>query len=39
VINDFPELGLCVCDLEENVTEENEDEDEDNYVEISFDSL
>jgi hypothetical protein len=36
-VNDFPELGLCVCDLEENETEENEDED--NYVEISFDSL
>jgi hypothetical protein len=38
-VNDFPELGLCACDLEEDATEEEEEEDKDNYVEISFDSL
>ena len=38
-VNDFPELGLCACDLEEDAKEgENEDED-DNYVEISLDDL
>jgi hypothetical protein len=34
-VNDFPELGLCACDLEEDAKEEEEDD----YVEISFDSL
>jgi hypothetical protein len=35
-VNDFPELGLCVCDLEEDAKEEEEDE---NYVEVSLDDL
>ncbi|SRR5215204_4753081 len=34
-VNDFPELGLCACDLEEEAKEEEEDD----YVEISFDDL
>jgi hypothetical protein len=35
-VNDFPELGLCACEQEYG----KEDEDEhDNYVEISFDDL
>jgi hypothetical protein len=36
-INDFPELRLCACDLKEDIKEEEEDEDD--YVEISSDSL
>jgi hypothetical protein len=34
-VNDFPELGLCVCDLEEDAKEEEDD----NYVEVSLDDL
>jgi hypothetical protein len=34
-VNDFPELGLCACDLEEDAKEEEADD----YVDISFDSL
>lgn len=35
-VNDFPELGLCACEIEEGV---NEEEDEDDDVKINFDSL
>jgi hypothetical protein len=34
-VNDFPELGLCACDLEKDAKEVEEDD----YVEVSFDSL
>jgi hypothetical protein len=27
-VNDFPEIGLCACNLEETNTEEEEEEDE-----------
>src|SRR5918995_5034504 len=36
-INDFPELGLCVCDHEEDAKEEENEDEDDNYVEISLD--
>ena len=35
-VNDFPELGLCVCEIEKDAEEE---QDEDDYVQIDFDSL
>jgi hypothetical protein len=39
-VNDFPQLGLCSCNLEEYDKEEGEQEDgDDNYVEISLDDL
>jgi hypothetical protein len=39
-VNDFPELGLCACGLEEDAREEkDEEEDEDDYVQIDFGSL
>jgi hypothetical protein len=38
-VNDFPELGLCPCEPEEDVIEEEEEQDEDEYVQIDFDSL
>lgn len=34
-VNDFPELGLCACQLDEDTKEEEEDED--GYVQIDFD--
>jgi hypothetical protein len=36
-VNDFPELGLWACQLEED-TKEGE-EDEDGYIQIDFDSV
>ena len=39
-VNDFPELGLCACGLEEDARKEkDEEEDEDDYVQIDFGSL
>jgi hypothetical protein len=38
-VNDFPELGLCICELEDDAKEEEEKQDEDDYVQIDFDSL
>jgi hypothetical protein len=42
-VNDFPELGLCACQLDEDTEgeeeEEEEEEDEDGLVQIDFDSL
>jgi hypothetical protein len=35
-VNDSPELGLYACEIEEDV---NEEEEEDDYVKIDFDSL
>lgn len=35
-VNDFLQLGLRACEIEEGV---NEEEDEDDYVKIDFDSL
>ena|SRR5918995_1938069 len=35
-VNDFPELGVCACEIEEDV---NEEEEEDDDVKIDFDSL
>lgn len=35
-VNDFPGLGLCACDLEEDAREEEEN---DNYIEVSLDDL
>jgi hypothetical protein len=36
-INDFPELGLCASQLEEDTKDGEEDEDD--FVQIDFDSL
>lgn len=33
-VNDFPELGLCACNLEEANTEEEEEEEEDSKLAI-----
>jgi hypothetical protein len=38
-VNDFLELGLCACDLEEDAKEEENEDEDDNYVEISLDDL
>jgi hypothetical protein len=38
-VNDFPELGLCPCEPEEDAMEEEEEQDEGDYVQIDFDSL
>jgi hypothetical protein len=38
-VNDFPELGLCVCEIEKDAKEEEEEQDEDDYVQIDFDRL
>jgi|SRR5918992_2041181 hypothetical protein len=34
-VNNFPELSICACDLDEDVKEDKDD----NYVEISLDDL
>jgi hypothetical protein len=36
-VNDFPELGLCVCEIEKEAKEEEEEQDEDDYVQTDFD--
>ena len=33
-VNDFPELGLCACNLEEANTYEDQDEEEDSRLAI-----
>lgn len=38
-VNDFPEFGLCVCEIEKDAKEEEEEQDQDDYVQIDFDSL
>ena len=39
-VNDFPELGLCACQLDEDTNEdEEEEEEEEEDVQIDFDSL
>jgi hypothetical protein len=40
-VNDFPELGLCACQLDEDTEDEEEDEEEEDEedVRIDFDSL
>jgi hypothetical protein len=38
-VNDFPELGLCACQLNEDTEEEEEEEEEVRRVQIGFDSL
>jgi hypothetical protein len=38
-VNDFPELGLCACQLDEDTEEEEEEEEEVRRVQIGFDSL
>ena len=35
-VSDFPELGLCACEIEKNGKEE---EDREDFVKIDFDSL
>lgn len=35
-ISEFPELGLCACEVEQD---ENKEEDEEDYAKINFDSL
>jgi hypothetical protein len=38
-VNDFPELGLCVCEIENDAMEEDEKQDEDDLIQIDFDRL
>ena len=35
-ISEFPELGLCACEVEQD---ENKEQDEEDYAKINFDSL
>ncbi|CAN5519207.1 hypothetical protein BH18THE2_BH18THE2_15310 [soil metagenome] len=35
-ISEFPEFGLCACEVEQD---ENKEKDEEDYAKINFDSL